>query len=330
MSENVSTNTGDAVHAGHEASARERRRTVALALLVVFGLGGVFGLSRWMELHRPPVDARLEEERLYVTGRTARRLSLSFSGVVADWYWMRSLQYVGRKMLTHRGEFQLDDLSPLDLKILPQLLDTATTLDPQFMAVYEYGAVVLPAINDNDAIALLEKGVAANPGAWRLYHHLGYIYWRRQDYQSASAAYETGAQLPGAPNWMKAMSVRMRAEGGSRALAREMYQRMYDEAGDKQVQEMAAYRLMQLASLDERDAIRRVLEDYKARNGRCVASWGDVAAELRRAQLPPGSLTKQLRFDSSGAPVDPADMAYRFVNGNCDVDLDPRSKVPYK
>ena len=31
-----------------------------------------------------------------------------------------------------------------------------------------------------------------------------------------------------------------------------------------------------------------------------------------------------------GAPVDPADMAYRFVNGNCDVDLDPRSKVPYK
>jgi tetratricopeptide (TPR) repeat protein len=307
------------------ASHSARRQTVALSLVVVLGITGVFGLSRWMDAHRPAQSAALEEERLYVTGEAARRASLSFNGLVADWYWMRSLQYVGRKIIKHegeRGDVQLDNLGALDLRLLYPLLDTTTTLDPQFMAAYEYGAVVLPEINVDGAVKLLQKGIAANPSAWRLYHHLGYIYWQRGDYQRASAIYSEGARVPGAAPWMMVMSARLTGEGGSRSTAREMYRRMYEQSDDEQIKEMAVRRLMQLESLDERDAIRRVLGEYATRTGgRCPSSWKDVAPMLRALGF---------RLDAALSPLDPSDTPYVLTKQGCDVDLSGRSQVPYQ
>src|SRR6266508_3794260 len=89
-----------------------------LLLTVVMGLASVFGFSRWIDSHRPPTDASIEEEKLYLTGNTVRRVSLGFSGLAADWYWMRSLQYVGRKIANLPDNVPLDNLGQLNLKLL--------------------------------------------------------------------------------------------------------------------------------------------------------------------------------------------------------------------
>ncbi|MGB9178851.1 MAG: hypothetical protein WCB68_06330 [Pyrinomonadaceae bacterium] len=312
----------DTLQTDKEIAARTRRQTLALALVILLGFAGCISLLRWMEAHRPPVDASVEEERLYVNAQTVKRMSLGFNGLVADWYWMRSLQYVGRKMNNFEGRIRLDDLSPLNLKILAPLLDTATTLDPQFLSVYQYGAVVLPAVDEEQAIKLLNKGINANPSAWRLYQHLGYIYWQRKDYQTASAIYGAGAKIQGAPSWMEVMKARMAAEGGSRQTAREIYKEMYDQSDDPQVREVATQRLLQLDSFDERDAIRRALADYNARTGHCPSSWRDAGPLLRAARL---------RVDiQTSAPLDPANFPYVLTKGGCDVELDPNTTIPRK
>ncbi len=304
-----------------ETRAARLRQTIILSLVILFGLGSAAGLNRWLEVNRPPVDSKMEEEKLYVTGAAARRMSLSFNGLVADWYWMRSLQYVGRRIIKQGMKLQLEDLAALDLKLLYPLLDTATTLDPQFIAVYEYGGVVLPAINDEDAIKLLRKGIEHNPSEWRLFHHLGYIYWQREDYETSSSIYAAGAKLPDAPGWMQAMSARMLIEGGSRETAREIYTRMYEQSEDKTIKRMAELRLKQIISLDERDLIRRVLSDYRAQKGFCPSAWREVAPRLQAARL--------LLDPSTGAPLDPADTPY-VLKDDCDVDLNLDSEVPRK
>lgn len=311
------------------ALSRQRRKLVALSLVIVFGFGIVTGLSRWIDARRPPVDTAMEEEKLYATGETARRISLGFNGLIADWYWMRTLQYVGRKIVRFQdADIPLDDLRALNLTLLYPLLDTTTTLDPQFIAAYEYGGVVLSAINDDDAIKLLRKGIAANPREWRLHQHLGYIYWKRGDYQTASATYSEGAKLPGAPQWMEAMQARLIAEGGSRDTAREMYRRMAEQTNDVKLKDLAERRLLQIDSFDERDAIRSALDKFRQRTGRCATNWKDVVTEMRAARLPQG---RTLRIEvSSGAPLDPADTPYRLVADGCDADLDWLSRVPYK
>ena len=304
-----------------DSSTRSNQSHVVLIAVVLAGMVAAVLLSKWIDAHRPSVSTELEQERLYVTGNAAHRMSLGFKGMVADWYWMRSLQYVGGKILSVPQDVQLDDLGQLNLKLLAPLLDTATTLDPEFLAPYEYAAIVLPAIDVAEAIRITRKGIEANPSAWRLYQHLGYIYWQQRNFPAASEAYGRGALIPGAPPWMQAMKAKMALEGGSTDTAREIYSRMFEQSGDAQVKEMARRRLMQLDSFQQRDALRKIVSAYKERIGHCPASWRDIGELLR---------TFRFSLDDSGAPLDPAGTPYVLRVAECDVDLDPKSEVPYK
>lgn len=296
----------------------DRNRTIALGLVVVIGMACAALLVRHLDTLRPPDDPNAIDENLYVNGKTARRISLGFNGLAADWYWMRSLQYVGRKVINH-NEVSLDDLGSLNLKLLAPLLDTATTLDPEFLDPYEYAAIVLPAIDVNEAIRITKKGIDANPNAWRLYHHLGYIYWQQHDYKAASEMYGRGAQIEGALPWMEAMKAKMAADGGSRDTAREIYTRMYEQSADEKVRDMARRRLLQLDSLDQRESLRKLFAAYKARTGRCPSSWKEIEPVFRALRV---------AVDASGAPLDPSGAPY--VLRECEVELDPKSEIPAK
>src|SRR4051794_7618427 len=173
------------------------KRDGVLLALILLGVASIVGLSQWLDSHRSANGSAVEDEQLYLTGATVKRVSLGFNGLAADWYWMRSLQYVGGKLLQANESIQLDNMSPLNLKLLAPLLDTATTLDPGFIEPYEYAAIVLPAVNVEDAIRITKKGIAANPGAWRLYQHLGYVHWQRHDYQKSAEVYTAGGKVAG-------------------------------------------------------------------------------------------------------------------------------------
>jgi len=293
-----------------------------LILVLLSGLGIAVCLSRWID-GRSRTKAEFEE-KLYLDGPAARRLALSFNGLAADWYWMRSLQYVGGKIVnyqdTHEGRSDLTSLSTLDLRLLPSLLDVTTTLDPQFIAAYEYGAVILPEVKPEAAVTLLQKGISANPDSWRLYQHLGYIYWQRKEYDHASEAYAAGSKLPGAPGWVAAMAARMKAERGSRDAAREMYEHLAESSGDNAVKEMVDHQLMRLDWLDDRDVLRKIIGDYRQQTGRCPQSWRELADRFGGTRL---------RIDlNTGSPVDASQLPYHLTDGGCDVDLDRQSRVP--
>jgi tetratricopeptide (TPR) repeat protein len=297
------------------------KKTALLTITIVLGLTVAVGLIKAMDMRRSMTTTEFGDESLYVNPKTARRLSLGFNGLAADWHWMRSLQYVGGKIVafddTHKDKDLI--LGDLDLHLLPSLLRVSTALDPQFMAPYEYGAMILPEFNSDDAISLLDTGIAANPTKWRLYQHLGYIYWQRHDYHKASEIYSAGANLPGAPAWMAAIGARMQAEGGSRAAAREMYQHLYESSSDQAVKDMVVKQLLRLDSLDDRENIQRILREFSSRNGRCASSWREVTQDLRAARM---------RVDpATGAPLDPSNTPYRLMEKECSVDLGEQSKV---
>jgi tetratricopeptide (TPR) repeat protein len=299
------------------------KQDVILVAALVIGLGTVVLLSRWTD-RRHADSGQFSEQQLYVSGPAAKRLTLAFNGLAADWYWMRSLQYVGRKVVayedSHEGQFDLNNLSSLDLRLLPSLLSVTTTLDPQFLPAYEYGAMILSEVNPEEAISLLNRGIASNPNSWRLYQHLGYVYWQRRDYEKASTVYATGAKLPGAPEWMAALSARMKADGGSRDAGREMYQRLSEASNDNAVKEMVAHQIMRLDWLDDRDVISKLIGDYRVQTGHCPQTWRDLANRFRGTRI---------RINSAGgAPLDPSGVPYRLIDGGCNVELDAKSKVP--
>jgi tetratricopeptide (TPR) repeat protein len=238
---------------------------------------------------------------------------------------MNSLQYIGKKITTvGLNNLNLEDMTSLNPRLLYPYLNSSTDLDPHFIAPYSYGATILPAIDSQQAIALTEKGIANNPEQWRLYQYLGYIYWRLGNYEKASEVYGKGSQIAGAPIFMRMMSARMKTEGGSRDIAREMYTQLRDEGEDETSRHNAELRLQQIDSLDDRDMINAALSEFRESNDRCPANWRELLPTLQKR--PAGG--HELRIDKSDNIVDPSGVPYFLNRENCTVDLGAESKIP--
>ena len=294
--------------------------------LMIVGLTCVFFLTRFVESARPPLPAGYEDQDLAVEGSRLKGFLFGGEGLMADWYWMNSLQYMGNKIAVVGLEnLDLNDLTPLNPRLLYPYLNNATDLDPQFMAPYLYGATILPAIDQKQAILLTEKGIANNPDQWRLYQYLGYIYWRAGDYERASDVYRRGSEIAGSPGFMRMMAARMKTEGGSRQMARDMYKQIFDEAQDDVSRQNATLRLMQIDSLDERDLINSALVEFRSSNGRCANNWSEIFPILQKR--PKGS-GPGLRIDRSNNIVDPSGEPYLIDRIRCSAQLGPKTKIP--
>lgn len=286
-----------------------RRHGATLLVLGVFaGIGLSAGIlhARDAAYPLPPVPDRL----LYLrSGKVADRLMLSFDAVAADVYWIRTIQHYGRDRKSGRtsGKFEL----------LQPLLDLTTTLDPQFSIVYRFGAIFL-ALQPPDgpgrpdlAIALLEKGEAANPDRWQLPHDIGFIhYWYTGDYASAAVAFERAASRPGAPSWIAPLAATTKIQGGNREDARRMLQelRASQEAYIRQAAERA---LLQVDALDAVDLLDRAVSAFAGARQRYPSGWSDLV----QAGLIPG------------IPVDAARVPFVYDPVTHAVSLSPESPL---
>lgn len=306
--------------------AHEHRQLAIPALVVSVALAAVFALSGFLEKNRPQLPKSYEDSDLSMQGKRLKGYALGSEGLIADWYWILSLQYIGKKIVENQDtDINIDDLRSLNPRLLYPYLDNATDLDPKFYAAYSYGAIVLPAIDPQKAIELTEKGIAANPEKWRLYQYLGYIYWHERNYEKAAETYDRGSKITGAPPFMREMAAAMKTKGGSRDTARAMYNQMLAEAEDEQSKRNAQLRLFELDSLDETDAVNNVLTGLKNSTGKCVSNIGVILPQLRSVKLPQG---RDLRIDGSGSLVDPTGVPYKFDPETCTISLREDSKIP--
>lgn len=281
-------------------------------------------LSRQIESTKPDFSDQFVDANPYFSPQRVKLLAGSFNGVVADYYWMSSLQYIGGKLAKKEGAINVNDLREFNLKRLYGDLDTATTLDPQFKEVFSFGAMVLPAVDVEQAVALLKKGIAEDPNNWLLYQHLGFIYWQNKQFDLAAETYFEGAKIKDAPAWFQTMGANMKLSGGSRQMAREIYVRSLENS-DEQSKKFTMLRLAQIDSLDERDAIRQFLADYSRQKGKCAENWNEIFGGLRSVKVNGNNLN----FNENRQPVDPTGAAYILVPAKCDVWLDrDKTQIP--
>jgi tetratricopeptide (TPR) repeat protein len=299
--------------------------SLVLAIVAVAAFASVVTLSKYVERNRISVPESYSDEDLDLQGKKLKGFGLGFEGLIADWYWMRSLQYIGNKIEKSDTEtINLDNLRTLNPRLLYPLLENATELDPKFITAYSYGAVLLPAIDPDEAIKLTEKGIANNPDEWRLYQYLGYIYWRLKNYGKAAEIYERGSRSPGAPPFLKLMVGMMETRGGSRETARQIYAQMHDNADDDDTRRIAGIRLQWLDSLEERDYLNSSLSSFKEKSGQCAHSFGELFP-LLKSMTPAGV---DLRLNRSGEIIDPTGVPYLLDQSKCEATLSPDSQIP--
>jgi tetratricopeptide (TPR) repeat protein len=218
-------------------------------ILLIAGLIISAAAQSWIDAqHRAPATI---EATLYLNSSEGlKRASIGFDGLMADIYWIRTLLYFGEKFDEQRRANQYFNVSELNL--LEPMLNITIELDPRYIAAYRFGAVFLPEINPENAARFVELGIRNNPGEWRLYQDLGFVYWRQGRYREAADAYARGAALPGAPPWMRTMTPLMLAKGGDRETAREIFLRLYEESDDPFVKQVCEEQLRKLEEQEQK------------------------------------------------------------------------------
>ncbi|MFN0279949.1 MAG: hypothetical protein ACKVRN_15340 [Pyrinomonadaceae bacterium] len=290
------------------------------AAIIIAGFAAVIFLSDRIIEARPSIADGYEDTDLAINGSQMKGYALGMEGLLADFYYMRALQYIGDKIINAKSDFiDIENLRNLNPRLLYPLLDNATDLDPNFIEAYSYGSLVLPAIDPEKAIDLASKGINNNPNEWRLYQYLGYTYWRLKRYDEAAETYEKGAQIVESGPFMKMMAATMKTEGGSRETARAIYRQMYEFSDDEMVKLTAERKLQQFDSLDERELMDQALEDFQQKNGQCANSLHDILPTLMKLKLPGG---REFRVDRMNNLVDPTGAPYLLDKKTCRSQID--------
>ena len=278
---------------------------VVLLLVVAF-----VGASARLQVSIDREKSQYQEapEMLWIpSGEVLRKLSLGHNGLLADIYWTRAVQYFGGRLRDRKYEFGL----------LAPLLDITVTLDPHLLVAYYFGAFFLSAPPPHgagqppEAVALLQRGIEANPQEWRLWHHLGFLYyWELQDYEKAAASYEEGSKNPNARPWMKVMAAAILQKGENRETSRFLWTEIYSSSEDATMRENARQHLETLKAMDDKEELERRASLFHERSGRWPQSFSEMAAQ--------GFL--------EGIPADPQSFPYQ-LQAEGKVTLDSQSPV---
>jgi tetratricopeptide (TPR) repeat protein len=234
---------------------------------------------------------------LYVqSGEAVKRLALDFDALWADVYWIRAIQHYG-------GE-RLHDVGRRNYELLFPLVDLTTTLDPYFSIAYRFGAIFLSEAppggpgRPDQAIALLRKGVAAQPGKWQYPHDIAFVYyWHFRDFDTAAMWFQRAAELRDAPNWLKPLAASVLGAGSDRASARFLWNQIL-QSEEEWLRRNAARALSQLDAVDAVDQLQTIVNRFPPPAGGQY-SWDDL---VRRRVL------RGIPLDPVGTPfeLDPA------------------------
>lgn len=287
---------------------RTRLASLGAAVVAVLLLGGAAAVQAARESSYPPPPQG--EDALYVqSGRAVQRLSVGYRMLVADLYWIRTIQYYGgvKLRLNQDRPVQAPDApAPTDYRLLYPLLDLTTSLDPDFKIAYRFGAIFLAepypsgAGRPDLAIALLEKGLAARPDKWEYMQDIGFVhYWWRHDFKAAASWFEKASQAPGGPWFLRSLAATTLAEGGDRASSRELWTSIRESAEIDWLRNEADRRLMQLDAADFIDALQKDVDRARAA-GVDASSWNALVRAGAVRGLPVDPTRTPLELDAEG------------------------------
>ncbi|HMK72107.1 MAG TPA: hypothetical protein VK454_02145 [Myxococcaceae bacterium] len=229
----------------------------------------------------------------------------AFLSLVADYYWLQTIQLTGRAKTAE--EYR-------DIADYAQLV---TDLDPDFAYVYQFGSVVVPFnygretwVNTAESTALLEKAlarVAAKPGT---FSPATYLFLRillaynysvfQKEYARAAHLLEETARLPGAPPYLPFLTTRLYAQAGSFDAADAFATQFATAAADpdtraafeRRKDEIALERI--LRTLDE------AVASYRQREGRLPAQLVELVSSGLVPAVPEDPLGGRIYLGEDG------------------------------
>jgi hypothetical protein len=254
-----------------------------------------------------------DQDLLYFASPTmVEKLTLGYRSLAADIYWMRTIQYYGRRDEAAKR--------PVRYKNLAALLEITTTLDPDMVDAYRAGCSFLAepeplgAGNPREAIALLERAIARHPDDWRYPFDMGFAYfWYLRDFKKAGEIWLQTSRIAGAPVWMESLAAMGLSRGGAMATARSIWEKQYQESDRADIKKNAMNHLLSIQVAEDLWTLEFQIGNY-----------------LRKTGLLPWTLVDLVKTGYiRKIPADPLGTPYQFNPQTGKVELGPQSRIQY-
>jgi len=287
-------------------SSRQRTTVFAAAVLTLSMASSVLLLHHIDEI-RP---REIVDDTLYVASpKLVERASLGFSGLTACIYWTRAVQYFGHRHFLR--EHSYNELAPL--------LEITTSLDPQLLPAYQFGANFLAPMPPNGAgqperaIRLIQYGIQHNPDNWHLYYDLGFIYYTElKDYKRAAEVFAQGSKVPNAHPFLKILAAVMAEHAEDFNTARLLWSAAYQSSSETNIRQNALEHLRAIQVDEDVTNLQDTVTRFVQKNGRIPTSLWEIAAaeHLRGIPVDPDGVPYELSLDGQVLVANPDDFPF--------------------
>ncbi len=228
----------------------------ALLIVVLLAMAGAIVVQSKQLENRAQSERQRRGGLIYLPSPLQLKLlSLGFTTVAADYFWVQTLQYAGAP-----------ERAVENYKDLPDFIDLITDVDPNFRYAYKFGILMTPQkiqdggwLNAERSTAIAERAVAQFPDDWNFHFYLGYNYLFFHDRKSdAAEQFRQAARSPKAPQYVGPLAIRVLAAEGDLDKAALFAEEIARTSPDEMVAETARRRIAMIGR-------ERVLRDIEAK-----------------------------------------------------------------
>ncbi len=288
------------------------RRWLPTALLLLGSSLVVFG-QQMVDQHFEK-QSRIVDVLYFGSPQAVKRLALGYDGLLADVYWMRTVQYYGRRDQADRRASRYGNLATL--------LSITATLDPRMLDTYHFGSTFLAedeplgAGKPREALKLLDMGIERNPKEWRLQFAKGIVYFHYlKEFQNAGNVWLAGAKIDGVPEWMDTLAAKALSRGGAIKTAKQLWTHRLQESSRQEIRENAKNHLQSIEADERRWLLEFLLTKYRSRYG----TFPSRLSELVQPDFVNGPLPL----------VDPTGVAFDYDNASGTVQVSSETRMRY-
>ena len=218
-------------------------------------------------------NEKIRNSDVIPTAQALRSVSLGFDQILADYYWLKLINYVGDIELQKTDRF---------LKAVP-LVELVAGLDPHFVSVYWFAAFTIGGDqrNPEKAAEILEFGIQKNPDNWYLPFIAGVNQYLYAGSETAGARYyRLAASYPGAPSWLGRQAQILEAKAPRLVKEANSWLSIYESNGNGPVKEKAKGRCIWLWAQVFKNAPN---DDYRQKAKDVLTKFGvDIEAISNR------------------------------------------------
>lgn len=268
-------------------------RIIVLILLLIMLTTGTHSCHKYLNILSDS-KSKIEYETLLLSPDVLKVMTLGYDSLLADYFWLVTIQYYGGKVIKDAPMPQLY-----------ALCDIIITLDPKFLFAYIFAGYILTDWdNPTKAIQILEKGFNANPTQWELPYQMGYIsYLYLKNYKQAAHYFEIAASLPEAPNLPARLAAMLYTKVGERKIAKLLWETALANAPDTHTREKIKKHIVELQIEDDLDTIKQAIVNYKIKKQQIAMQ--QILKTLPGPSPTPKTGIKQPKPQNSPSPSPP-------------------------